>query len=87
MHPFCQNSKADVIIAKAILLGSFTLRPIDWQMQMGGLGFLHYNMTIEEQAEAARQVKQYQRDTAAEARPSLDNHERYIKHSTSMYQG
>ena len=45
-------------------------------MQMGGLGFLHYNMTVEEQAEAVRSVKRIQRDTAAEKHPTVDENGR-----------
>lgn len=45
-------------------------------MQMGGLGFLHYNMTAEEQAEAVQAVKSAQRQEAAERHPTLDDNGR-----------
>ena len=41
-------------------------------MQMGGLGFLHYNLTVEEQAEAVQAVKNADRQEAAEKHPTLD---------------
>ena len=57
-----------------------------WVLQLGGIGFLHYNMGIEEQVKDVRQVKEHQRQELQQGcTSSLDNNGRCFSAMHMLY--